>query len=1029
MNGNLLARGWKLALSILILVACLFSGSTFVESYSWSRSLFHEVMETVGSPETQWRVFLGCAAYFVIFAVFEVRRFNRKASGPAAPVPWLIGTVFIAALSYALNYSAASISTQALVLVAGAALGQGVKTWFGRREGGQEVFVIATFSILTSVAFIWWGSAGTGFQYRGQARWSGPWDNPNIYGLLMGVGIVLAMGLLLRALQFEAHKYRSDSSRSSGKPDAGKMAAKLWWCLKIGFLAVATAMMATGLVKSYSRGALIAVGCGLDFLGFQAVKGTFKEMSNMRRWIRLKMFVLALLIFAAGTLLFWQFRNTESVFFRRVFSMGNANDFSWRNRVAAWEGTLQMIAEKPWSGFGWNQSEPIYECYYRAGKVENGTVIQMNDYLLLGSTLGVPALACFIIYIWLSLAGRTRPEIEELVEEENLTGNLRSGTCESPRMTSGGIAHPITAPEWFNTVCLAGAIVLLAGFWFDGGLFMMTTAVPFWILLGLGSRSGNRVGMPPAKDFEKCAKWKSFGISFAILRRRGFYVFLALALTFATALAWAKARDPFARVYFSVNMAGGKKVNGIAIVPKPFGQQRPVLIYLHGLGGSLIDSGNQLRQLAQLGMVAVSFEYDQDNQSSFDAQFLALQNYLSRQRWAGRNPTAWIGSSFGAQRALAFVLKHPENQPQLLVGLSSGTVAELESHTMSKCPILLVHGGKDDVFSAGDCRQMAALLKAKGWPVDLRIFPDEPHSFGPDRLALLRGVAEYCASFFGSLHPLPTNVRPTYWHYWLPLLLLLLFIAYKDFRRWQALVKGQDDPFPLLSKALKTCVWALGIAALFQIGIHLGLPRLRISKGTLRETRAFLVRKPLLDDYDWLAGQRFWQNQRIRTLMQHLELADLQRKFFYSHLAPDIYRNFVLSPVVISDFSREMNWRRELWESFYPQIRHEDEVLSAARIVVRLLRERVTMVPGTQSSNGIESAWREGLTSDVGFENIYVVTLRSVGIAARLNTSEMAELWTGDHWVAAPLAANFSIRAGEHSLKAMIFVCKLKFER
>jgi hypothetical protein len=35
--------------------------------------------------------------------------------------------------------------------------------------------------------------------------------------------------------------------------------------------------------------------------------------------------------------------------------------------------------------------------------------------------------------------------------------------------------------------CRAGAIVLLVGFWFDGGLFKLATASTFWILLELGA--------------------------------------------------------------------------------------------------------------------------------------------------------------------------------------------------------------------------------------------------------------------------------------------------------------------------------------------------------------------------------------------------------------------------------------------------------------------------------------------------------------------------------------------------------------
>ena len=75
--------------------------------------------------------------------------------------------------------------------------------------------------------------------------------------------------------------------------------------------------------------------------------------------------------------------------------MANANDFSWRKRVAAYEGALQMMADKPWFGFGWNQPERVYDPFYRPAKVDEGMAIQLNDYFILGTTLGLPALLCF----------------------------------------------------------------------------------------------------------------------------------------------------------------------------------------------------------------------------------------------------------------------------------------------------------------------------------------------------------------------------------------------------------------------------------------------------------------------------------------------------------------------------------------------------------------------------------------------------------------------------------------------------------
>ena len=37
-----------------------------------------------------------------------------------------------------------------------------------------------------------------------------------------------------------------------------------------------------------------------------------------------------------------------------------------------------------------------------------------------------------------------------------------------------------------STVCRAAALVLLVGFWLDGGLFKLPTAATFWVLLELG---------------------------------------------------------------------------------------------------------------------------------------------------------------------------------------------------------------------------------------------------------------------------------------------------------------------------------------------------------------------------------------------------------------------------------------------------------------------------------------------------------------------------------------------------------------
>ena len=162
---------------------------------------------------------------------------------------------------------------------------------------------------------------------------------------------------------------------------------------------------------------------------------------------------------------------------RRAVSVANANDFSWLKRLAAWEGALQMMAEKPGFGFGWNLPEKYYEQFYRAPKIDEAAAIEMNDYLMLGSTLGIQALFCFAAYIWLSLTqGRACHSVR--AESEKPDGG-----------TQGTVApyHPPSS-IFLSATCRARAIVLLVGFWFDGGLFKLATGATFWILLELGSQ-------------------------------------------------------------------------------------------------------------------------------------------------------------------------------------------------------------------------------------------------------------------------------------------------------------------------------------------------------------------------------------------------------------------------------------------------------------------------------------------------------------------------------------------------------------
>jgi dienelactone hydrolase len=245
-----------------------------------------------------------------------------------------------------------------------------------------------------------------------------------------------------------------------------------------------------------------------------------------------------------------------------------------------------------------------------------------------------------------------------------------------------------------------------------------------------------------------------------------------VAVVFLAALLWAKNRDPFTRLEFSLKTAHAGKTKGVVVLPKP-AARFPVVVYFYGAGGSALASGKILRQFAELGCAAVAIEYNQTNQAYFNEQLLALNQYLEGRPWAQSNAVAWVGFSLGAQRSLSFLLAHPDGQPQLYVSVAGGMVEELRDKPLTPslspsdgervsggrergsspvtrhlphvtCKVLLIHGAGDEVFPIADCQTLAELLRTNGVAVATRIVPGQPHAFGENIHVVMRAVAEYC---------------------------------------------------------------------------------------------------------------------------------------------------------------------------------------------------------------------------------------------------------------------------------------------
>jgi O-antigen ligase len=424
----------------VLLFLLLFTSGGWPSAPVFISSALPEITAILKDAETQWMVFLCLAIYFTAFLFLRHRSTLRPALHGSPPSrlagAWLAGALLAGAISYTLHYSP---SISALTLLAGAVIGQGAAVCAAFASESAKRINLNRLGLwlvlLLAVASVWHGNTSHLYAYHSHERWLGPWGNPNVFGLLMGTGFALALGLFVQNLP-----------------------GRKW--VVVSFCLLAALLLGRGLLHSYSRGAWIATVCGSGYLiaGIPAWRAG-NSAACVAQWLKNNWLPAVFVAISALVLLFWHGSQTDWHPARRAISAVNPTDFSWRNRVTAWTGALQITAGHPWFGPGWNQSEPLYENYYLLPRLNESAALQMNDYLMLAATLGIPALLCFAMHLWLSLRSFPAPSSE----------------ATNPR------------PSLLHATCRAGAIVLLIGFWFDGGLFKLPTAATFWILLELGA--------------------------------------------------------------------------------------------------------------------------------------------------------------------------------------------------------------------------------------------------------------------------------------------------------------------------------------------------------------------------------------------------------------------------------------------------------------------------------------------------------------------------------------------------------------
>jgi hypothetical protein len=485
----------KLGVALFVLGFCLCLYPLAVLFPQSAASFF---VETAAADKQGWILF--CATvYFVAFtyALHRKTKFSNHSRRGLTPDVWLVVTLILAFVSGFPDHTVIARPVFGAVLL-GAIIGKGARCWAAWSvppffAASSIALIIVLLTAVFAACSYWDLQPMPKLYYRGNTRWSGPWEGPNTFGLLMGAGVTLALGLCVWIWKTEHRTWNTAVRRWGGG----------------GLALFATCLTGRGLFHSYSRGAWVATLCGLIYSAacwFQ-ISG---ESTNERRrervsdsvcsrgdirvqtgpaqnrmhsadqllfsWLRYNCFPLAAIVLSLIMLLFWRYRETEDGMMRRLLSVANANDFSSRRRLQAWEGALQFIAEKPWSG---KWSGNVQDQFYRTPKTDDASAIHTNDYFMLGATSGVPTLCCFVVYLWVSLRPWSPQAFPSGVQGNEIQ--------EGPLKAEGGRGRRrIVELKWLKSICRSGTIVLLMGFWLDGGLFSMPTAATFWILLELG---------------------------------------------------------------------------------------------------------------------------------------------------------------------------------------------------------------------------------------------------------------------------------------------------------------------------------------------------------------------------------------------------------------------------------------------------------------------------------------------------------------------------------------------------------------
>jgi carboxymethylenebutenolidase len=186
--------------------------------------------------------------------------------------------------------------------------------------------------------------------------------------------------------------------------------------------------------------------------------------------------------------------------------------------------------------------------------------------------------------------------------------------------------------------------------------------------------------------------------------------------------------------------SGSKPIRLDAYLPETPSAPGPAVIALHGAGGNVSGMERYASALAAQGFAVYILHYfDSTGTESADKPTI-LRNFplwmktlwdaisfVESQPQVDGKRIALLGFSLGAYLSLAN--SAIDLRVQAVVEFFGGMPKEMHLFMRRLCPVLILHGEADPTVPVEEAYQLQKLLKEKGIPYEVKIYPGAGHGF------------------------------------------------------------------------------------------------------------------------------------------------------------------------------------------------------------------------------------------------------------------------------------------------------------